>query len=98
MQGNCVKLIYLRAGDLYPGSCGTGTAVRFTAVWEFCGGGGLHVTPSAGSCTPSAERGPALPEDASPHLFEEPGVRRRVRQHPGAVHDRARADGPQATP
>jgi len=44
------------------------------------------------------ERGPALPEDVFPQLLVELGVRRRVRQHPGAIHDRGRADGPQAAP
>jgi hypothetical protein len=44
------------------------------------------------------ERGPALPEDVSPQLLEELGVRRRIRQHPGAIDDRGRADGPQAAP
>jgi hypothetical protein len=44
------------------------------------------------------ERGPALLEDVFPQLLVELGVRRRVRQHPGAIHDRGRADGPQAAP
>jgi hypothetical protein len=44
------------------------------------------------------ERGPALPDDVSPQLLVELGVRRRVRQHPGAIDDRGRADGPQAAP
>jgi hypothetical protein len=44
------------------------------------------------------ECGPALGQDVGPQLLEELGVRRRVRQHPGAIHDRGRADGPQAAP
>jgi hypothetical protein len=44
------------------------------------------------------ERGPALPDDVSLRLLEERGVRRRARQHPGAIDHRGRADGPQAAP